>query len=285
MIHFNDYELDQFLNEDIPYEDLTTTFLKLENKPARMQIATRDDTVLCCTEEARQIFSKRGIQTTLFTPSGEFIEKSVKFLEAEGLAGNLHAVWRVIENIMGYSSGIATRTRLMIQKAMQVNSNITIATTRKTLPGAKKIILKAVLSGGGSIHRQGLSDTLLILKNHTVFFENSESLITRIVERKKLINGKPLTVEVKTTDEAKIMAKAGIDIIQFDHLTSTTTSSTVSVLKKINPSVKIAVAGGITLENVDEYAGCGADILVTSWPYYAKPADFTVTIRPIFDIF
>lgn len=285
MIHFNDYEIDQLLHEDIPYEDLTTAFLKLENKPARIQFTTREDTVLCCMEEARQIFSKRGIQTTLFTPSGEFIEKSVKFLEAEGLAGNLHAVWRVIENIMGYASGIATRTRLMVQKAIQINPDITIATTRKTLPGAKKIILKAVLSGGGSIHRHGLSDTLLIFKNHISFFESSESLISRIAERKRLINGKPLTVEVKTTDEAKIMTKAGADIIQFDHLSASEISSVVSVLKKINPSVKIAAAGGISLENVEEYAGCGAHILVSSWPYYGKPADFTVIIQPIFDIF
>ena len=285
MIHFNDYEIDHLLHEDIPYEDLTTAFLKLENKPARIQFTTRDDTVLCCTEEARQIFAKWGIQTTLFTPSGEFIEKSVKFLEAEGLAGNLHAVWRVIENIMGYASGIATRTRQIVQKAMMVNPDISIATTRKTFPGAKKIILKAVLSGGGSIHRQGLSDTLLIFKNHTAFFENTESFVTRINERKRLINGKPLTVEVKSVEEAKKMAQAGVDIIQFDQLAPTEISAAIPKLKKISPNVKIAVAGGISVENVKEFAGCGAHILVSSWPYYGKPADFLVTIRPIFDVF
>jgi molybdenum transport protein len=285
MIHFNDYEIDHLLHEDIPYEDLTTAFLRLENKPARIQFTTRDDTVICCTEEARQIFSKLGIQTTLFTPSGEFIEKSVKFLEAEGLAGNLHAVWRVIENIMGYASGIATRTRLIVQKAIQVNSEITIATTRKTLPGAKKIILKSVLSGGGSIHRQGLSDSLLIFENHTAFFENAESFTARITERKRLINGKPLTVETKSIEEAVEMVRAGADIIQFDHLPAKKISSSIAELKKLNPNIKLAVAGGISLENVEEYASCGADILVTSWPYYGKPTDFTVTIRPIFDIF
>ena len=78
MIYFTDKEIDELLSEDIPYFDLTTSILKLENKPAKIQIFTREDTVVCCTEEVLKIFSKLNIQATLFTPSGEYIEKDVK---------------------------------------------------------------------------------------------------------------------------------------------------------------------------------------------------------------
>src|SRR4030043_1152375 len=98
MLYFTDKELDDLLMEDVPYSDITTSFLRLENKPAKIQIATRESTVVCCTEEVIKIFNKTGIRPTLFTPSGEHLEKDVKFLEGEGLARNLHAVMRVTGN-------------------------------------------------------------------------------------------------------------------------------------------------------------------------------------------
>ena len=121
MIYFTDKEIDELLTEDIPYFDLTTSILKLENKPAKMQIATKDDTVVCCTEEVLKIFSKLAINPTLFTPSGEYIEKGVKFMEGEGLSMNIHAAWRTCESILGFASGIATHTRILVEKAKESN--------------------------------------------------------------------------------------------------------------------------------------------------------------------
>ena len=58
MIYFTDREIDELIAEDIPYFDLTTSILKLENKPAKIQISTVDNTVVCCTEEVLKIFSR-----------------------------------------------------------------------------------------------------------------------------------------------------------------------------------------------------------------------------------
>ena len=98
MIYFTDKEIDDLLIEDVPYFDLTTSILRLENKPAKIQFFTGEDTVLCCTEEVMKIFNKVGIQTTLFTPSGEFIEKGIKFYEGEGLSKNIQAVIQASKN-------------------------------------------------------------------------------------------------------------------------------------------------------------------------------------------
>jgi molybdenum transport protein len=285
MLYFTDKELDDLLIEDVPYFDLTTTILRLENKPAKIQFYTRDDTVLCCTEEVMKIFAKLGIQVTLFTPSGEFIEKGIKFFEGEGLAKNIQAVLRASENLIGFASGIATRTRKLVQKAREINPDIIVATNRKTIPYTKKIALKSVHAGGAAVHRLGLSESILVFDNHYSFLGGLSNLEKRIREQKNLISGKVITVEVKKPEDAVLIANSGIDIIQLDRMGFREIKEIKKEARKLNPSVKIAVTGNINDQNIEEYAKSGADILVTSWPYYGEPSDLMVTVVPIFDVY
>ena len=281
MIYFTDREIEDLITEDVPYYDLTTSILRLENKPAKIQFATREDTVVCCTEEVLKMFSKLFIHPTLFTPSGEFIEKGVKFLEGEGLSKNIHAVWRASENLLAFSSGIATRTRHLVSAATEANSGIVILTTRKIIPYTKKIAVKAVQAGGASIHRLGLSESILIFKNHYNFLGTLESLEKRLTGQRNLIGGKSVMVEVKNPEDALKIARSGIDIIQLDWFDIKSIQPLKKELLKLNPKVKIAASGGITIENIKDYALSGADILVTSWPYFGQPADISVTIAPL----
>jgi molybdenum transport protein len=285
MTYFTDKEIDDLLIEDIPYFDLTTSLLRLENKPAKIQFFTREDTVLCCTEEVMKIFNKIGIQTTLFTPSGEFIEKGIKFFEGEGLTKNVQAVMLACENLLGFASGIATRTRLLIDKAREINPAVIVATTRKTIPYTKKIAIKAVTAGGAAIHRLGLSESILVFDNHYNFLGGLGNLEKRIKEQKNLISGKIITVEVKNASDARLIANAGIDIIQLDRLDYKEIKMLKKEINALNPVIKIVVTGNITFDNIEEYAKTGADILVTSWPYFGEPSDFMVTVAPIFDVY
>jgi molybdenum transport protein len=283
MIYFTDQEIDQLIMEDVQYADLTTSFLKLENKPAKIQISTLEPAVICCTEEVRKIFQRTGIQTTLFTPSGEHLDKNVKFMEGEGLSGAIFAISRTVENLLRYSSGIATRTRLFIEKAREVNKDITIVTTRKTIPNTRKIAVKAIKAGGAAIHRFGLSESILIYKDHYRFLGGLHNLEQRIRERKVQTGGKSISVEADSIEDALLIAKTGItDLIQLNKVSA----AEIKKLRKQlsgNHTVKIAAAGNITLKNVHDFAGSGADILITSWPYYGEPANMAVNILPIFD--
>jgi len=285
MLYFTDKEIDDLLIEDVPYFDLTTSLLRLENKPARLQFFTREPTVVCCTEEVMKIFHKSAIQTTLFTPSGEYLEQDVKFMEGEGLARNIHSVVRAAENLMGFASGIATRTRRLIEISGRVNPNVMIATTRKVIPYTKKISIKAVKAGGAAIHRLGLSESVLIFENHYSFLGGLQNLEKRIKEQRTMVSGKMITVEVKKPEDALAIALAGIDVIQLDKFAPQDIINLKKALQDLNPSLKLAVAGNINISNVAEYAATGADILVTSWPYYGEPADLGVTIAPVFDLY
>lgn len=285
MIYFTDQEIDQLILEDVQYVDLTTSLLRLENKPARIQISTREPSVVCCTEEVMKIFNRTGIQTTLFTPSGEHLEKDVKFLEGEGLSGTLFAISRSIDNLLRYSSGIATRTRLLVEKAQAVNKNIIIATTRKTIPNTRKISIKAVKAGGATINRFGLSETILIHKDHYLLLGGLGNLEKRIKERKAQTGGKSITVEADNIEDAIIIAKTGIDRIQLDKFSTANIKKLRKELAKLNLEIKLTAAGDITIKNVQDYATSGADILITSWPYYGEPADMKVNIQPIYDLY
>jgi molybdenum transport protein len=83
-------------------------------------------------------------------------------------------------------------------------------------------------------------------------------------------------MEVETAEDAWAIAHAGIDMIQFDKVSCADLKPLVQSLKQQYPTIKLAVAGGITLENVQDYASTGVDLLVTSFPYFGKPADIGV---------
>jgi len=80
-----------------------------------------------------------------------------------------------------------------------------------------------------------------------------------------------------------VIATSGIDIIQLDKFSAGDIKKLSKEILKINPAIKLAAAGNITPVNVQDYAVSGADILVTSWPYYGEPAELTVSIQPIYD--
>lgn len=285
MLYFTDQEIDQLMTEDVPYFDLTTSLLRLENKPAKIQVTTREPTVVCCTEEVMKIFNKSGVQTTLFTPSGEHLEKDVKFLEGEGLSGNLFTIARTIENLLRYASGIATRARMLLEKAHEANPDIIVATTRKIIPYTRKIAIKAVNSGGATIYRFGLSESILIYKNHYHFLGGIENLEKRLKEQRARAGGKMITVEVDTPEDALRVAKTGVDVVQLDKFSPADIRKIRKAILKSGSGTKLAAAGNITFKNVSGYARSGADILVTSWPYYGEPAEMTIGIQPIFDLY
>ncbi len=143
MIYFTDAEIDQLINEDLPYYDLTSISIKMGTKVARISYFTRAETVLCGTEEVLKIFDKFKIYPTLVSISGEHIGAGIKFLEGEGLANNVHAIWRTTTNLMEYTSGIATRMYRLAQAAKEVDPSVNVVSTRKTQPFGKKLAIKA----------------------------------------------------------------------------------------------------------------------------------------------
>ena len=281
MVFFSDEELDRLIAEDVPYFDTTTRLAKFGSRLARIQFYTTDPTVICCTEEVMRFFSKFNITPTLVTLSGEFIESDVKFLEAEGLAKHLHTIWRISTNLLEYASGVATRTRMMVEKAQAINPHILITATRKTIPYTRKIAAKAVLVGGGNLNRLSLSENIMFYHNHIKFFGGLENMIKKIDKIKEEAGGRPIAIEASNADEALMLSKTNVDIIQLEKIDPDNMSEIIEKIRLSNSNIKIAAAGGINVENVKAFAKTGVDIIITSFPNHCKPADFRVEIEPL----
>ncbi|MDD4457432.1 MAG: ModD protein [Syntrophotalea acetylenica] len=279
--YFSEAWLDRIIEDDIPYGDLTTESLGIGSKPGKIVFSTREPTVICGTEEAARIFKKLGAQINRITASGTVLSPNADFFEAVGNARTLHAGWRVCLSLLEHVSGIATRTRKIVDLAQKVNPLISVETSRKSFPGGKKVTIKAVLCGGAHPHRLGLSESLLVFRHHQVFMESQESFWAALDRIRNEIPGKKLTLEVENEAEAMRAAQAGVDIIQLDKMPVETLKTVIDKVRKDYPAIKIAAAGGINEKNASEYAATGADILVLSSVFAGKTSDIGARIMPL----
>ncbi len=280
MIFLTSAEIDKIIEEDIPVMDLTTEILRLTGT-AKITFISRESGLLCGTEEVDTLFKKLDISTDFIVKSGTFIEKNQQTIIGIGDVSALHKAWRISLNILEYLSGVASATYKFVQKAKSVNPCVTIAATRKHPPFTKKLMIKAIMTGGAVPHRMSLSDTVLIFKQH-MMFKAFEEIVKELKDIKSKLGNKEVGIEVEGKDQAKKAIDAGFDLVQLDKCSIEDVMDVVNYKNLNNPSVSISVAGGITLENVDKYAQTGVNIIVTSSLYWSKPLDITAKIEPIF---
>lgn len=273
-----DYEIERFIEEDVPYGDLTTHLLGIGAHEGSISFATREETVLGCTEEAGRVLEKNGCRVISVMPSGTMLPGGSEFLRAEGNAQALHAAWKVAINLLEYGSGIATRTRAIVDSARAVNPSIAVLTTRKQFPGTKKIAVKAITAGGALPHRLGLSESVLVFRQHTAFTGGLDNFLKTVPALKGRAPETLIMVEAESACEAIRCTRAGVDVLQLDKLSPDTLAPLVGTVRAIDQRIRISAAGGINADNAAAYAATGVDILVLSSVYFGKPADIGVTI-------
>ncbi|NTU68112.1 MAG: ModD protein [Chlorobiaceae bacterium] len=272
-------EIERFIDEDVPYGDLTTSLLDIGEAQGEILFTTREDAIACCTEEAGRVLETCGATITFSIPSGTAVEAGTLVLKAEGSAATLHEGWKVALNLLEYASGIATRTRTIVEKARAVNPEVVVVTTRKSFPGTRKISMKAILAGGAFPHRLGLSGSVLVFRHHTAFLGGIEPLLERLPAMKRSAPEQKILVEADTADEALRIAKAGADVVQVDKMPAQELSGLIAEIRRSCPGVTVSAAGGINAGNAAEYASTGIDIIVVSSPYFGKPSDISAVIN------
>lgn len=272
--------IEQIIEEDVPYGDLTTHLLGIGSMPGRITFATREQTILCGTEEAARVLQKCGAMVTANIASGTKMPPGVEFLAADGSAQALHAGWKAALNLLEYASGIASRTGRVVETCRAISPALSVVTTRKSFPGTKKIAIKAITAGGAQPHRLGLSETVLVFRQHTAFLGGLEALCGMVAELKLKARETKIIIEADTAEEALLIARSGADIVQLDKIVPDELTAVVSALRTANPNILISAAGGINEANAAEYAATGIDIIVLSSVYFGKPSDIGVTIVP-----
>ena len=270
----SDEEILRFLKEDVPSFDLTTQLMGIGEKNGVMSIKAREEGVLCGTEEVARLCELIGLHVNSKLASGTKIKKDDVVISMEGRADLLHKAWKVSANILENMSGIATRTRKMVDNA----GGASVVSTRKIMPGTRNIATKAVIAGGGLPHRLGLSETVLVFDKHTAFLQEDE-FIPLLAKMKKESLEKKINVEVENEKQALELA-LHVDVLQCDKIPLQELKSMIPKVKNINPNIVILAAGGINPKNVREFSGIGIDVMVSSAMYWGKPLDFGVTMTP-----
>ena len=267
MLRISDARLDAFVAEDVPYIDLTCEALGIGDEPGAISFFTREEGVLCGTEEAARIMERLGLAVTASTPTG-----------AEGSAAACHMAWKVCLNVLDHSSAVATKTRALVDAAKAVDPQVEVLTTRKSMPGAKDLLTKAVMAGGAYPHRLGLSETVLVFGQHLTFFGGFEAFLEQVpVIRRRCIE-KKLFVEADAA-RAVALARAGVDGVQVDKVAPDELAPLVAELRAIDPRLTIIAAGGIDAGNAGAYAATGVDGLATTAPFTAKPLDMSAKME------
>lgn len=278
MFRIPDTFIENLIHEDLQHMDITTLAMGIENERGRVECFPKKECVLAGVEEAARIFERAGAKATMLLASGTHAEAGEICLRVDGTAGELHAVYKQAQNVMEYSSGIATRTAAMVRNAKMTNQAIHISVTRKHFPGGKALSLKAALAGGASLHRLGLSDSILVFDQHRVFASDFLKLIPIMAEK---FPEKKIAVEANSPQEAEDYIRAGAHIVQCERFSIDELLSFVKTAREINPHVRIAAAGGVNVANAAEFAASGVDILVTSCPYFGKPEDIKMRFKKV----
>ena len=273
-----DSELESLLQDDSPWGDATTWGLDINGSAGRMEFRARHAQVACCTEEAARMGALRGLR--LCGPcvaSGTTVEAGSLLLVLEGRAGDLHRVWKPAQTLMEYAAGIASATSEMLAAGRLGNPRISLACTRKHLPGTKDWAVKAILCGGATPHRLGISDTLLLFAEHRAFLGDipAPDAVARL---KRAWPERQVVVEVDGENEALRWMDAGADVIQLEKCPPEVVTRVVNRAVGMLRAPLVAVAGGVNQGNAAAYARTGARLLVSSAPYNAPPRDVAVSI-------
>jgi molybdenum transport protein len=273
-------ELEALLAEDAPHGDLTTSGLGISARPAMMRFSARGDMVVAGIGIAEGLIRVAGGAIRLIAADGDRVAAGGELLVATGSAGALHRAWKQAQTVMEILSGIAGAASAVVAAAVAPDGRrIPVACTRKTLAGARRLQMGAVRAGGAVAHRLGLSETVLVFAEHRAFLADvaPRDAVARL---RAAAPEKKLVTEVATPDEAIAAADAGWDVLQLEKFAPAAVAEVVARLagRPIRPVV--AAAGGIHPDNAGAYAAAGADVIVTSWPYTARPSDVQVHIAP-----
>jgi nicotinate-nucleotide pyrophosphorylase (carboxylating) len=268
------------LQEDLPHGDITTAALFPAPTPARARIVAQQSLVVAGLAAVLHTFRAvdAALVLSIHRQDGERAQDGDCLLQIEGDGRSILKAERVALNFLQHLSGIATLTRRFCDAVH--GYPVTILDTRKTIPGLRALQKWAVLLGGGTNHRQSLSDGVLIKDNHLALLNQATTPIRTACRRAKANAPRTVSVIVEVESLAEVrQALAGQpDIILLDNMTPATVRQAIRLIKG---RALVEVSGGITLKNVRAMAAAGPDrISIGALTHSAPAATLSLILEP-----
>lgn len=247
-----------FLEEDVYPEDITSKIVS--GKKCKAIIVSKDEGILAGQKFIVPFLKYLDLKVVPKIEDGKEIKKKDIVLEIEGDAEVILSTERLVLNLLGKLSGVATVTYIMNRIAKQYNPDVRIAGTRKTTPGLRMFEKYAIEVGGGDPHRFNLSDAVLIKDNHLALVGSVREAVK--LARKITSFTKKIEVEVTSYEQAVEAYEVGADAILLDNMKP---EEILPIVNRLKGKILIEASGGITPENVGEYAKTNVDIISSGY--------------------
>ena len=270
--------IDEALKEDVGDGDHSALSCIPAGARGKAVLKIKEEGILAGLAVAEKIFhfKEPGSRFTFYKKDGELMKSGEKAFEVEALVHTILQCERLVLNCMQRMSGIATLTRLYVDKLNGYKTRL--LDTRKTTPNFRLLEKEAVKIGGGINHRFGLYDMIMLKDNHIDFCGGIEKAIEKAVEyvhSKK--PGLKIEVETRNIDDVKKVVTVGKGKVFRIMLDNFNPQQIFEALKIIGENFETEASGGINLENIEEYAKTGVDyVSVGALIHQARSLDLSL---------
>jgi nicotinate-nucleotide pyrophosphorylase (carboxylating) len=261
-----------WLAEDVGTGDVTTLALIDEDVACRAVVLLNEPGVVCGLEAAAAAFAELAVRFESLVEEGPSVEPGT-IAEIDGPARGVLTGERLALNLLARLSGIATLTRRYVDAVE--GTGATILDTRKTTPGLRVLEKHAVATGGGTNHRFGLDDGVLVKDNHLRLAGGIAPAVARL---RAAATGLPIEVEAETLAQVREALEAGAEAILLDNMTTAELREAVVL---VDGRAKLEASGGVTLDTVREIAETGVDFVsVGALTHSAPSLDVSLEVLP-----
>lgn len=276
--------IDAALEEDIGPGDLTSEYFVPADRRIRGFVMARAEGSLSGTEVASEVFRRvdQEIEVQILVGDGSKVARGAHVMSVSGLARSVLTAERTALNFLQRLSGVATKTRGFVDEVHDFRA--AILDTRKTTPGWRLLEKQAVVHGGGTNHRMGLYDRVMVKDNHLVAEHAPESLQAAILKLKRDHPGVEVELEADRIEQVTaFLEMEGVDHILLDNMSLAQMKKAVE-LRGDHLIPRFEASGGITLETVKAIASTGVDFIsVGAITHSAVALDLALDFVPLED--
>lgn len=278
--------IEKALIEDVGRGDVTTRAIVPTRLVSTGLLFNKITGVLAGIDVARKIFHKvdSKLEFSMFCKDGDLIDKGQKIAEITGSVNSILKGERTALNFLGRMSGIATKTSRFVKLIDGCHAKI--LDTRKTVPTMRHLDKYSVRVGGGSNHRFGLFDMVLIKDNHIAIAGGIRIAVENVLSSLKNRDKMKVEIECKSYDEVLEAVYTQVDIIMLDNMDFSEIEKSIKAIKEASSAnernIRIEVSGNIDENNVTAIAETGVDyISIGALTHSVVNQDFTLLFNEL----
>lgn len=251
--------IEYMILEDEGFGDVTSNAVIDKDQVVVAKITSKEDGILAGVNLAKDIFDYMNIEVIFNLDEGSRITKGDLLFYIKGNASDILLAERTVLNLLMHMSGVATFANSYVE--IVKDYDVIVAGTRKTAPALAKFDKMALAIGGADTHRFSLDDMILIKDNHIKAV--GTPLETLKKAQKNASFSKKIEIEVESLDDAVACVKNNADIVMLDNMSPDEVKEVLDALENLNirQNSLIEVSGGITKDNICDYATLGVDII------------------------